>query len=677
MNIYSYIHVKYVILKQIIQHMKKLNLLFALLALSVGLFSQIHEPVKWTFELKNTSKTTANIVLSANIEKGWHLYGMNIPPDGPVPTKIIFDNIKNAKLEGAVTSKSKLKEVFDPNFDMKLSWYANEAIFVQQISFADAAQVQVKGHVEFMVCDDQSCLPPTKEFFNLGSKADNAAIAAQPIATADVKEDTTSQVAATLPTENDDAKTDLWKPVIDELRALGNMTGTTSSTNLWLIFLAGMIGGFLALFTPCVWPIIPMTVSFFLKRSENKSRARTDALLYGFSIVLIYVALGILITVLFGASALNSLSTNAVFNLLFFGMLIVFAISFFGAFEITLPASWSTKIDAKADSTAGYLSILFMAFTLALVSFSCTGPIIGTLLVEVSSTGSLLAPAIGMLGFAVALAIPFTFFAFFPSLLKQLPRSGGWLNSVKVVLAFLELALALKFLSVADLAYGWRLLDREVFISLWIVIFALLGFYLLGKIRFPHDSESKHSSVTGTLLAIISLSFAMYMVPGLWGAPLKAISAFTPPLTTQDFNLYDDEVHAKFSDYEAGMSYAAEKGLPVVVDFTGYGCVNCRKMEASVWTDERVKDKLENDVVLISLFVDDKTPLKISFDVTENGKTRTIETIGDKWSYLQRVKFGANAQPFYVMLNEKGMPLRKAFSFDEDPDNFLKWLDIK
>jgi thiol:disulfide interchange protein DsbD len=438
-----------------------------------------------------------------------------------------------------------------------------------------------------------------------------------------------------------------------------------------------MIGGFLALFTPCVWPIIPMTVSFFLKRSENKSRARTDALLYGFSIVLIYVALGILITVLFGASALNSLSTNAVFNLLFFGMLIVFAISFFGAFEITLPASWSTKIDAKADSTAGYLSILFMAFTLALVSFSCTGPIIGTLLVEVSSTGSLLAPAIGMLGFAVALAIPFTFFAFFPSLLKQLPRSGGWLNSVKVVLAFLELALALKFLSVADLAYGWRLLDREVFISLWIVIFALLGFYLLGKIRFPHDSESKHSSVTGTLLAIISLSFAMYMVPGLWGAPLKAISAFTPPLTTQDFNLYDDEVHAKFSDYEAGMSYAAEKGLPVVVDFTGYGCVNCRKMEASVWTDERVKDKLENDVVLISLFVDDKTPLKISFDVTENGKTRTIETIGDKWSYLQRVKFGANAQPFYVMLNEKGMPLRKAFSFDEDPDNFLKWLDIK
>ncbi|MFZ4582063.1 MAG: cytochrome c biogenesis protein CcdA [Paludibacter sp.] len=655
--------------------MKKLNLVIALLLLAVGLFSQIHEPVKWTFELKNTSKTTANIVLSASIEKGWHLYGMNIPPDGPVPTKIVFDNIKNAKLEGAVTSKSNLKEVFDPNFDMKLSWYANQAIFVQQISFADVAQVQVKGHVEFMVCNDESCLPPTKEFFNLGLKTDNAASAAQPVTATVANEDTTSQAISTLPIENTDANVDLWKPVINELRALGNLAGTTSSTNLWLIFLAGMLGGFLALFTPCVWPIIPMTVSFFLKRSENKSRARTDALLYGLSIVLIYVALGILITVIFGASALNSLSTNAVFNLLFFGMLIVFAISFFGAFEITLPASWSTKIDAKADSTAGYLSILFMAFTLALVSFSCTGPIIGTLLVEVSSTGSLLAPAIGMLGFAVALAIPFTFFAFFPSLLKQLPRSGGWLNTVKVVLAFLELALALKFLSVADLAYGWRLLDREVFISLWIVIFALLGFYLLGKIRFPHDSETKHSSVTGTFLAIISLSFAMYMVPGLWGAPLKAISAFAPPLTTQDFNLYNNEVHAKFTDYEAGMNFAAEKGLPVVIDFTGYGCVNCRKMEASVWTDERVKDKLEKDVVLISLFVDDKTALKAPFEVTENGKIRKIETIGDKWSYLQRVKFGANAQPFYVMLNEKGMPLRKAFSFDQNPDNFLKWLD--
>lgn len=655
--------------------MRRVFSITSLLAIVCIVFSQIQEPVKWTYELKKTSTKTADIVLKASIDKGWHLYGMNIPENGPVPTKIVFEKLTGANAEGQIQALSKLKEVYDPNFDMKLNWYANEAIFVQKISYTDAAKMNVKGYVQFMSCNDESCLPPTKDYFNLGNKA------AKEVVSEKIITQNTDSVKVTENAVNTSAPatttTDLWKPVVTELRTLGEASGTSSSTNLWLIFLAGMLGGFLALFTPCVWPIIPMTVSFFLKRSENKVRARTDALLYGLSIVLIYVALGILITMLFGASALNSLSTNAVFNILFFGMLIVFAISFFGAFEITLPASWSTKIDAKADATAGYLSILFMAFTLALVSFSCTGPIIGTLLVEVSSTGSLLAPAIGMLGFAVALAIPFTFFAFFPTLLKQLPRSGGWLNTVKVVLAFLELALALKFLSVADLAYGWRILDREVFVSLWIVIFALLGFYLLGKIRFPHDSESKHSSVFGTFLAIISLSFAMYMVPGLWGAPLKAISAFTPPLSTQDFNLYDNEVHAKFTDYELGMQFAAEKGLPVVVDFTGFGCVNCRKMEASVWTDPRVKSILEKDFVLISLFVDDKTALKTPFDVTENGKTRTIETIGDKWSYLQRVKFGANAQPFYVMLNDKGMPLTKAYTFDTNPANFVKWLERK
>jgi thiol:disulfide interchange protein DsbD len=491
-------------------------------------------------------------------------------------------------------------------------------------------------------------------------------------------EDTTNMQSETeMDSAVSGAVSDYWTPVIDELRAFGNQMGKDGNISLWLIFIAGLVGGFLALFTPCVWPIIPMTVSFFLKRSENKQKGRRDAVLYGFSIIIIYVILGLLITVIFGASALNSMATNAVFNLIFFALLVVFAISFFGAFEITLPSSWSSKLDAKAESTAGFLSILFMAFTLVLVSFSCTGPIIGTLLVEVSSTGSLLAPAIGMLGFATALAIPFTFFAFFPSLLKSMPKSGGWLNTVKVVLAFLELALALKFLSVADLAYGWRILDREVFIALWIVIFTLLGFYLLGKIRFPHDSESKHTSVTGTFMAIISLAFAVYMLPGLWGAPLKAMSAFAPPLTTQDFNLYDNEVHAKFDDYELGMKYAAEKGMPVIVDFSGYGCVNCRKMEASVWTHPRVKELLENDYVLITLFVDDKTPLKQPYEVEENDKTRKIRTIGDKWSYLQRVKFGANAQPFYVMLDNEGMPLNNSFSFDENPDNFIRWLERK
>lgn len=653
--------------------MKKFNVLITLLLLSVVSFSQIHEPVKWSFELKNTGANTANVILKAIIDKGWHLYGLDIPENGPVPTKIVIETLTGAKAEGNVQGTTKPKEVYDPNFDMKLTWYANEAVFIQKISFSDAAKVRVKGYVEFMVCNDESCLPPTKEQFDLGNKTLKSSEAVAPVEKTENKTDTIQTTAAPATTV-ETAAADLWQPVIEELRNFGAMAGTTTTTNLWLIFLAGLVGGFLALFTPCVWPIIPMTVSFFLKRSQNKAKGQRDAILYGLSIILIYVALGILITVLFGASALNSLSTNAFFNILFFLLLIVFAISFFGAFEITLPSSWSTKLDAKAESTSGILSILFMAFVLVLVSFSCTGPIIGTLLVEVSSTGSILAPAIGMLGFAVALAIPFTFFAFFPSLLKQLPRSGGWLNTVKVVLAFLELALALKFLSVADLAYGWRILDREVFISLWIVLFTLLGFYLLGKIRFPHDSEAKHSSVTGTFLAIISLSFAVYMVPGLWGAPLKAISAFAPPLTTQDFNLYDSEVHAKFTDYESGMRYAEEKGLPIVVDFTGFGCVNCRKMEASVWTDARVKSRLDNDFVLISLFVDDKTALKEPFEVTENGKTRRIETIGDKWSYLQRVKFGANAQPFYVILDEKGLPLTKAYSFDESPDNFLKWL---
>lgn len=656
--------------------------------LSIG---QIFEPVKWSHELKITGKTTGEIIHKATIEKSWHLYGMNIPPDGPRPTQIVYESLVNAKKSGNVQGKSKLIDVFDASFNMNLSWYANEAIFVQKITFEDASKVKVAGYVEFMACDDERCLPPAQDEFSLGNakavaeaqpqKTNGGETSAEPsvtvettgLAIAGTDTSTTTEATPAIPA----GTTDYWTPVIDQLRNFGEHMGTTGTISLWLIFIAGMAGGFLALFTPCVWPIIPMTVSFFLKRSENKRKGRRDAALYGFSIIVIYVLLGVLITFLFGASALNSMATNAVFNLIFFALLIVFAISFFGAFEITLPSSWSGKLDAKAETTAGFLSILFMAFTLVLVSFSCTGPIIGTLLVEVSSTGSWLAPAIGMLGFSTALAIPFTFFAFFPSLLKSMPKSGGWLNTVKVVLAFLELALALKFLSVADLAYGWRILDREVFISLWIVIFALLGFYLLGKIRFPHDSESKHTSVLGTFMAIISLAFAVYMVPGLWGAPLKAISAFAPPLTTQDFNLYENEVHARFDDYDLGMKYAADKGLPVVVDFSGFGCVNCRKMEASVWTHPRVKELLEEEFVLITLFVDDKTPLTQPYEVQENGKTRKIRTIGDKWSYLQRVKFGANAQPFYVMLDNAGMPMNNSFSFDENPDNFIRWLERK
>ena len=466
----------------------------------------------------------------------------------------------------------------------------------------------------------------------------------------------------------------LYTPVVDELRAFGSDTTTDTDESLWTIFLFGLVGGLLALFTPCVWPIIPMTVSFFLKRSDNKRQGRRDALLYGISIILIYVGLGLLITLIFGASALNSLSTNAIFNLFLFALLVVFALSFFGMFEITLPASWSTHLDAKATRTSGIVSILLMAFTLAVVSFSCTGPIIGTLLVEVSTKNSFLAPTIGMFGFALALALPFSLFAMFPSWLKSMPRSGGWLNAVKVVLGFLELALSLKFLSVADLAYGWHLLDREVFIVLWIVIFAFLGLYLRGKITLPHDDKLERVSVLRLVLALVSFAFAIYMIPGLWGAPLKAVSAFAPPLSTQDFNIYQNHVEADFDDYEAAVNFAKRHNKPLVVDFSGYGCVNCRKMEAAVWTDAGVADLLHNEFVLVSLYVDDKTPLNEPFTVEENGTTRLIKTIGDKNSYLQRTKFGANAQPFYVVLDPDGKPLNGAFAFDENPQHFVDFL---
>ena len=465
--------------------------------------------------------------------------------------------------------------------------------------------------------------------------------------------------------------TTLWQPVISDLKAY---EAAPTDSSLLYIFFAGLIGGFLALLTPCVWPIIPMTVSFFLKRNKERSKAIREAVTYGISIVVIYVVLGLVVTLLFGASALNALSTNAVFNIFFCLLLVVFAASFFGAFEITLPSSWSNKIDAKSENTSGLLSIFLMAFTLTLVSFSCTGPIIGFLLVAVSTQGSILAPTIGMLGFAIALAIPFTLFAMFPSLLKSAPKSGGWMNVVKVVLGFIELAFALKFLSVADLAYGWHILDRETFLALWIVIFGLLGVYLLGWLKFPHDDEGNRTNVPQFFLAMISLAFAIYMIPGLWGAPLKAISAFAPPMNTQDFNLYKASVEAKYHDYEAGMAAAKAEGKPVIIDFTGFGCVNCRKMEAAVWTDPKVANMLNEKYVLISLYVDDKTPLAEPMTVTENGQQRTLRTVGDKWSYLQRVKFGANTQPFYVLIDNEGKPLAGSRSYDEDINAYIDYL---
>ena len=545
----------------------------------------------------------------------------------------------------------------------------------------------IEGYMEFGACNDENCLPPTEVSFSFSGKGVAAATTSKttepaktetaitevPVAeTATATTATDSATTAAL-IGNDTAVQDYWTPVIQELNAFGETTSQQDRSWIY-IFFAGFIGGLLALFTPCVWPIIPMTVSFFLKRSKDKKKGIRDAWTYGASIVVIYVLLGLAITLIFGASALNALSTNAIFNIFFCLMLIVFAASFFGAFELTLPSKWSNAVDSKAEQTSGLLSIFLMAFTLSLVSFSCTGPIIGFLLVEVSTTGSVIAPAIGMLGFAIALALPFTLFAMFPSWLKSMPKSGGWMNVIKVVLGFLELAFALKFLSVADLAYGWGILDRETFLALWIVIFALLGFYLLGKIKFPHDDDDDKVGVARFFMALISLAFAVYMVPGLWGAPLKAVSAFAPPMNTQDFNLYTNEVHAQFDDYDAGMEYAKRTGKPVMLDFTGYGCVNCRKMEAAVWTDPKVSQMLNDDYVLITLYVDEKTKLPEPIKVTENGTERTLRTIGDKWSYLQRSKFGANAQPFYVLLDNEGMPLNKSYSYDEDIAKYVDFL---
>lgn len=645
-------------------------LLTAILAMPV--LAQIQEPVKFNSELKRISETEAEIVFNAVIDKGWHVYSTELGDDGPISATFNVDNISGAEVDGKLLPQGNEIEEMDPIFEMKVRFFESKATFVQKIKITDE-KFNIKGYLEYGACNDENCLPPTSVDFEFSGTADVASVSAGND-NKTVEDNAPSAIALTPLKIGVSDKIDYWKPVINELNSFGEHAGEESMSWIY-IFLTGLAGGLLALFTPCVWPIIPMTVSFFLKRTKDKKKGIRDAWTYGASIVVIYLTLGLAITLVFGASALNALSTNAVFNILFCLMLLVFAASFFGAFEITLPSKWSNAVDSKAEQTTGLLSIFLMAFTLSLVSFSCTGPIIGFLLVEVSTTGSVVAPAIGMLGFAIALALPFTLFALFPSWLKSMPKSGGWMNVIKVTLGFLELAFALKFLSVADLAYGWRILDRETFLALWIVIFALLGMYLLGKIKFPHDDDGQKVSVPRFFLALISLSFAVYMVPGLWGAPLKAVSAFAPPMQTQDFNLYKNEVHAKFTDYEAGMEYARANNKPVMLDFTGYGCVNCRKMELAVWTDQNVSKLLTEDYVLITLYVDDKTKLAEPIKVTENGKERTLRTVGDKWSYLQRSKFGANAQPFYVLVDNEGMPLNKSYSYDEDIKLYIDFLE--
>ena len=666
--------------------MKKLLFPFVLLLFAVAMQAQIQDPVKFNSELKILAADEAEVVFTAAIDKGWHVYSTDLGDGGPISATFNVEKISGAEVAGKLKPVGKEISTFDKLFEMKVRYFENTAQFVQKLKLTGGAY-QLEGYLEYGACNDENCLPPTQVPFQFSGEAEGAAKeAAAATVETKVEEQPAKQEAATDmvsvavvggadgPTEiNVTDKVNFWKPVINELQSLGE---TTSQEDMsWIyIFITGFAGGLLALFTPCVWPIIPMTVSFFLKRSKDKKKGIRDAWTYGASIVVIYVTLGLAITLIFGASALNALSTNAVFNILFCLMLVVFAASFFGAFEITLPSKWSTAVDSKAEATSGLLSIFLMAFTLSLVSFSCTGPIIGFLLVQVSTTGSVVAPAIGMLGFAIALALPFTLFALFPSWLKSMPKSGGWMNIIKVTLGFLELAFALKFLSVADLAYGWRILDRETFLALWIVLFALLGFYLLGKIKFPHDDDDSKVSVPRFFMALASLAFAVYMIPGLWGAPLKAVSAFAPPMQTQDFNLYNNEVHAKFDDYDLGMEYARQHGKPVMLDFTGYGCVNCRKMELAVWTNPKVSDIINNDYVLITLYVDNKTPLPSPVKIVENGTERTLRTVGDKWSYLQRVKFGANAQPFYVLIDNEGKPLNKSYSYDEDIPKYIEFL---
>jgi len=664
------------------------------------LFAQIEEPVHFSTSLKKIDKTHIQIIFNGTIDPGWHVYS-TLLGDGPISATFNIDQAKGIEVQDKLQALGEEIEANDPVFAMKVRFFEHTVQFVQNLKIQGDAY-DIKGYLEYGACNDKSCLPPIPVEFHY-SEGDVSSLIEQK-AGKDVisRVDSTSNTSLSnnlvdeTSTENSsDVLTQsanqsqnkifdqtlssesksLWQPVVQKLHSFGSQHEMTNRSWIY-IFFAGFVGGLLALLTPCVWPIIPMTVSFFLKRNKDRMKGIKDAITYGISIIVIYLILGLAITFIFGASALNSLATNALFNILFCLMLLVFAASFLGGFEITLPSSWTNAVDNKSEKTSGLLSIFLMAFTLALVSFSCTGPIIGFLLVEVSTTGSVVGPAVGMFGFALALALPFTLFALFPTMLKTLPKSGGWMNVIKVSLGFLELAFALKFFSVADLAYSWHLLDREVFLSLWIIIFSILGLYLLGLVKFPHDDDNRKIGVTRFFMALASLAFALYMIPGLWGAPLKAVSAFSPPMNTQDFNLYNKDIHAQFTDYEEGMRYAKRQNKPVMLDFTGYGCVNCRKMEIAVWTDFKVSDIINNDYVLITLYVDNKTRLKKSISIEENGKTRTLRTLGDKWSYLQRVKFGANAQPFYVLIDNEGTPLNSSYGYNEDIPSYIDFLNV-
>ena len=688
--------------------MKRRNTLFILFTLLFSLTAMAQQnPVHFSVQQKQVSPTEVEVIFTAKIDQGWHVYSTNLPADGPTSASLHVDKAEGVTPVGKLTTRGKELNVYDKTFEMKLRYFENSVGFVQRYKIT-AKTYSIKGYLEYGACNDEMCLPPTQVEFNFKGNGPASAPAATPTAANAETEKTTTaatdvaadglsaltamtadtakksdvlpgDTAGSVKQENAQVNADvnLWQPVIKELSAF-NSTKDSTNSSLWSIFFMGILGGFIALLTPCVWPIIPMTVSFFLKRAkDDRKKGIRDAVTYGLSIIVIYMGLATLVTWAFGPQKLNELATNAPFNVFFFLLLAVFAFSFFGWFELRLPSSWGNAVDNKASATTGLLSIFLMAFTLSLVSFSCTAPVVGLLLVQAATSGDWVAPAVGMFGFALALALPFTFFALFPSLLKQAPKSGSWMNMIKVVLGFIELAFSLKFLSVADLAYGWHILDRETFLSIWIVLFGLLGLYLIGKLKFPHDDlEQKAMPVPAIMLGLCSLAFSVYMLPGLWGAPCKAVSAFAPPINTQDFNLAPQTVHAAYTDYDEGMRAAAAAGKPVLIDFTGFGCVNCRKMEASVWTDSRVAEKLNKDYVLISLYVDDKTPLKQPVEVKlPDGTSRTLRTIGDKWSYLEQTKFGYLAQPFYVPLDNAGKPLNGSFSFKEDVPAYLEFLD--
>ena len=686
--------------------MKKLMTL-VMLMIAVVANAQMLNPVKFSSQLKTNGTAEGEIIFSGKIEKGWHVYSTGLGNDGPVTATFNVNKLDGVELVGKLKPVGHEISAYDKIFEMNLRYFEGSVQFVQKVKFTKPNYV-IDAYLNYGACNDQNCMPPTDVNIKASGKSPAVDKAAE-------KKSDATDAAADEKTEGDDQtavaedgsqadsvsaqaqadslaqanmaaslsdsdKAQLWKPVIKQLQQFGG-ANDIANHSLWYIFLMGIVGGLLALVMPCIWPIIPMTVSFFLKRSkDNKQKGVRDAITYGISIIVIFLVLGIGVTLIFGPSTLNALSTNAIFNIFLFLLLVVFAVSFFGWFEIKLPDSWANMVDTKASNTTGLISIFLMAFTLVLVSFSCTAPIVGLLLVQTVTSGDWLAPAVGMFGFALALAVPFSLFAMFPTLMKKSPKSGSWMDQIKVVLGFIELAFALKFFSVADLAYGWHLMDREVFLSLWIVIFGALGAYLVGWLKFRQDAIggdlNRPMSVPAIMLGLCSFAFAIYMIPGLWGAPCKAVSAFAPPMNTQDFNLNNKVVEAKFTDYEAGMAAAKAQGKPVMIDFTGFGCVNCRKMEAAVWTDPQVADKLTKDYVLISLYVDDKTKLPKPIEVKDdNGQTRTLRTVGDKWSYLQAHKFGANAQPFYVTVDNEGNPLSGSFTYKEDIPGYLEFLN--